>query len=400
MISQQKIKEWVDLYLKHIDEIGIETHIKEEEGYKFKAVDTFQKNFDINASNLAEMLERAIEQNNLVAGAMYLPRRVLILFAHEYEDDSRAALQKLFDESIEVIERINKTEEAFNNLLLKWNKKNENKMERTFIGVRFISLLLAFRYPNIHDAIKPREWKAFFKFVDDYFYMPPHTKSGDQYKKYIEYIESLRSYIKDIPKISLLRNGLTKGLDFHDDEFRWMAQDVIYVTARALENDAMPIVETIAPKDENIDIEEGGGELPTTRDRFTLEEDLQHFIGENFESLHLESDLKLFRDNTGRSGLYYPATGVGEIDVLAIDENGNYVVIELKRDRASDSAVAQLGRYMQWVDENLAKKDKKSVSGILIAYRGSRSLADSVKALRFPVQIKYYKLRLDLSNNS
>lgn len=401
MISQQKIKEWIELYMKHVEEITPEAHVREEEGYKFRAVDIFQKNFDIDAPNFAEMLERAIEQNNLVAGTMYLPRRVLILFAQEYEDATRVALRNLFDESIEVSERIDEAEKAFTGLLSKWNKGKENKMEHTFIGIRFLSLLLAFRYPNIYNAIKPREWKTFFKFVDDDFHMPPRTGSGEQYKKYTEYIESLRSYIKNIPQITSLKNKLTERLDFQDDEFRWMTQDVIYVTARMLENEAAPVAVSAVSKDRKLDIEEGSGEFPTTKDRFAFEEDLQQFIGENFESLRLESGLKLFHDDTGRSGFYYPVTGVGgEIDVLAIDSDGNYVVIELKRDKAPDSAAAQLGRYMQWVEENLAKKDKKSVSGILIAYRGSKSLIDSVKALRFPVKIKYYKLRLDLSDAS
>lgn len=400
MIKQQKIKEWVDLYLKHIEEITPETHVAEEESYKFKSVDIFQKNFDINVPNLAEILGRSIEHTNLVAGTMFLPRRVLLLFAQEYEEDVREALKMLFDESNGIAERINQTEKIFENILARWNKEKESKMEHTFIGIRFLSLLSAFRYPNTHNAIKPREWKMFCKFIDDEFSIPPHTSSGEQYKKYEECIEALRSYIKSVPEIASLKNKLTKGLDFQDDEFRWMAQDVIYVTARVLEKEAAPTTEKATLEEKKIDIEEEDSEFLTEKDRFSIEEDLQHFIGENFELLQFGNNLKLFHDSTGRSGLYYPATGVGEIDILAVDDRGNYVVIELKRDRASDSAAAQLGRYMQWVEENFAKKDKKGVRGMIIAYQGSASLVSSVKALRFSVQIKYYKLKLDLSDAS
>ena len=85
MISQEKIKEWANLYLEHIKKIGIENHAQEEEGYKFKSLEVLQNNFDINASNLALMLEKSIENNNLVVGNHYFPRVMLILFAKEYQ---------------------------------------------------------------------------------------------------------------------------------------------------------------------------------------------------------------------------------------------------------------------------------------------------------------------------
>jgi hypothetical protein len=37
MISQSKIREWVNLYLTHVNEITPEVHVKDEEGYKFKS---------------------------------------------------------------------------------------------------------------------------------------------------------------------------------------------------------------------------------------------------------------------------------------------------------------------------------------------------------------------------
>lgn len=396
MVSQQKIKEWVDLYLKHVEEITSEVHVNEEEGYKFKAVDIFQTNFDIDAADLSDMLGRSIEQNNLVAGSMYFPRRVLLNFAKEYEKETRQALIVLFNESKEVAERIDETEKKFNGILARWNQEQEHKMEHTFMGLRFLSLLLGFRFPDACNAIKPHEWNTFYQYVDDDFRISQGTSSGERYKILSTYIEVLQTYIKDIPQIKDIHDQLVDGLDFKDKEFRWTTQDVIYVTARVLEKETASIAITAVSEEEQAGTEEEDSEFFTEKDRFAIEEDLQHFVSENFDNLRFGQDLKLFHDNTRRSGLYYPAPGVGEIDVLAVDGSGNYVVIELKRDRASDSAIAQLGRYMQWVEENLAKKDKKEVRGILIAYRGSKSLIDAAKALRFPVQVKFYKLRLDL----
>jgi len=56
---------------------------------------------------------------------------------------------------------------------------------------------------------------------------------------------------------------------------------------------------------------------------------------------------------------------VGEMDFLAIDKNGDLVVIELKRN-STDKTLGQILRYMGWVNKNLCKENQK-VKGIIIA---------------------------------
>ncbi|MBU4142294.1 hypothetical protein KKE99_05500, partial [Patescibacteria group bacterium] len=117
----KKIKEWVGIYTKHIEEITPEVHVRDEEGYKFKSVDIFQSNFNIDAPDLALMLEQSIKQNTLVAGSMYFPKGVLLSFAQKYEEETRKVLRILFDEKREISVRINEAEEKFNQILGIWN---------------------------------------------------------------------------------------------------------------------------------------------------------------------------------------------------------------------------------------------------------------------------------------
>ena len=53
----------------------------------------------------------------------------------------------------------------------------------------------------------------------------------------------------------------------------------------------------------------------------------------------------------------YETSDAGRIDILARDTNSNYVVIELKRDKASDVALGQLLRYLGWVRMHLGNGD-------------------------------------------
>ena len=396
MINQNQIKKWVELFLAHIEEITPEVHVQEEEGYKFKAVDTFQQNFDLDAKDLKAMLDVAIVNNNLVAGSWYFPRKMLLIFSEENEQETRQILQNLFDEKGDISKRIDDAEKAFEELMDRRNKKRKED-SHSFIGIRFLSLLLGYAYPNKYNALKPKEWKVFCKFIDSDFKMPKHTSSGNQYEKFTPYVEKLREYITTIPRIKDLQDQLTEGLEFKDAEFHWMAQNVIYVTSANIatddEEDAVDETEpTVA-----VEKEEDEVRLPTIGERFSREEYLQHFIEDNFENISFGGKLKIYTDPLGRQGLYYPTT-YGEIDILALDSDDNYVVIELKRDKAADKTVNQISRYVQWVEENLSSKDGKSVRGIIVAHRGNQSLLGSIKALRFSVVVKTYKLKVDLTD--
>ncbi|MDD5710740.1 MAG: endonuclease NucS [Candidatus Colwellbacteria bacterium] len=396
MINKEKTKEWIDLYLEHIDKIGSEVHVTEEEGYKFRAVDTFQKNFNIDAPDLAEMLENAIEDNNLVAGYMYLPKRVLITFARESEAETRGALRKLFDNTLAIRTRINDAEDTFDGLMkLRNEARNENHIN--YIGIRFLSLLLGFRFPDLWSALKPREWSLFCKYIDEDFSIPNRTSIGERYEIYSKYIDALRETLKTMPEIQKLRDQLTRGLEFTDLEFRWMAQDVIYVTARLIADErSHKTITNLDDEDASQDErkEEVIAHHIITEMQFPLEAYLEDFIVRNWDNIDFGEKLNLYYDEDGSPGQQL-TTDVGIIDVLAKDQSGDFVVIELKRDSSRYDVVGQILSYITWVKNNLATK-KERVRGLIIVNRGTPALHAAVEAVRDIVSVKYYRVKLDL----
>ena len=56
-------------------------------------------------------------------------------------------------------------------------------------------------------------------------------------------------------------------------------------------------------------------------------------------------------------GSQFETSGAGRIDILARDARNNFVVVELKRDKASDAALGQLLRYLGWIRLNLSETD-------------------------------------------
>jgi RecB family endonuclease NucS len=95
---------------------------------------------------------------------------------------------------------------------------------------------------------------------------------------------------------------------------------------------------------------------------FAAESHLRDCLAQN---LHLiEEGLELYVDEEGKDGVEY-STGVGFIDILCLDKNGEYVIIEVKVARGPDYVAGQILRYKNWIKINLAKG--KSTRGIIIA---------------------------------
>ncbi len=109
--------------------------------------------------------------------------------------------------------------------------------------------------------------------------------------------------------------------------------------------------------------EDGESEDPIAPDsEFAFESDLRDYLAKNLPLL--EAGLRLY-DEEGITGVEYPAGG-RYIDILAVDSQSRFVVIELKVSRGYDRVIGQLLRYMGWIRQNLAKGGPE-VRGIIVA---------------------------------
>lgn len=123
---------------------------------------------------------------------------------------------------------------------------------------------------------------------------------------------------------------------------------------------------------------------------FAYEKDLQSYLAKNIHCI--EEGLVLSKDEEGNvDGLEFPA-GNRFIDLLALDKDNNYVVIELKVSKGYDRVVGQLLRYMSWIKKHHAEPTQK-VRGIIIARHISEDLVLACSSLE---NVKLYEYELSL----
>jgi len=119
----------------------------------------------------------------------------------------------------------------------------------------------------------------------------------------------------------------------------------------------------------------------------SLEKDLVNFLAKNISLV--ESGLQLQQKE-------FQTDEAGRIDLLCVDKDGNFVVIETKKGKESDKVVGQVSRYMGWVKLKLAKQNQK-VRSIIITNEPDEQLHYAV-APHDNIKLKYYKVKFELSD--
>lgn len=114
---------------------------------------------------------------------------------------------------------------------------------------------------------------------------------------------------------------------------------------------------------------------PTVDD--ILESQIEEHILANFSALFPGWTVYDDQDEIAERGKpagAYLHTDAGQIDILCLDSKENFVVVELKRNKAPDKVIAQVDRYIAWVEKNLAEPGQ-DVGGLIIANSLDKRLA-------------------------
>jgi len=129
---------------------------------------------------------------------------------------------------------------------------------------------------------------------------------------------------------------------------------------------------------------------------FALETHLEDFLVHNWKQTELGKTYNIIEEEGELIGQQYQ-TDTGPIDILAVSKDKKeFLVVELKKGRASDAVVGQLQRYMGYVKEELAEKGQV-IKGVIIALdddiriKRALAVANNIEFYRYQVSFKLFK---------
>lgn len=192
-----------------------------DENFKWIAIKHFQDNWDVNAENFAEMLDTSLAKTyGLLANNNNFPRRMIVEFAQSEPEIVRAMFLHLFDESLDIVDRI-----------ADFKLKSEELLERVGMTGKShyqyenaISTYLWLRYPNKYYIYKFSEVKAVSETLkSDYTF-----KKGayaDNIRNSISFYDELDSALKKDEELKALLNQKLSSECYPDPELRTLTFD-------------------------------------------------------------------------------------------------------------------------------------------------------------------------------
>ena len=197
------------------------------EKYKWQAVKCFQLNWDVNATDFAEMLKKSLSATaNLLASVNNFPARMIQKFAEIVPEEVRAMYIELFDESKDVYERINSFKLKSSILLERYG----NGAAQHYQNENSISTYLWLRYPDKYYIFKLSEVKVVASELESDYRFKKGAYADNIHNFYAFYNEICAELQKD----DELRNMLAAQVDstcYADPEMRTLTIDVgLYIS--------------------------------------------------------------------------------------------------------------------------------------------------------------------------
>ena len=210
--------ELIEKYIDILEENG-----EPNEAYKYLAINTFQQNWDLEAEDFYQMFKNSFSK---VANLLYQNSWGFIeKSAQLFPNEVREMFRNLYDESIEIAQRIKTFQSESENIL----PKVRQALNRTNINAqqdeRTISVYLAFRFPEKYMLYKADYYKNFCEHLSI-----KSKKSGERFLHLQELSEQIiKENLLDDEFINTYRKFYQKPE--WDDKYL-MIQNILYVVFR------------------------------------------------------------------------------------------------------------------------------------------------------------------------
>ncbi len=199
-----------------------------KEKYKWEAVKWFHDNWDVNAPDFAEMLNRSLDKtDNLLASAKNFPKGMIVGFAKSAPEEVRAMFLSLYDENKDVYERVNAFKMQSTVLLEKYGNgaaqhyQYENAVS-TYLWLRFPDKYYIYKFGEVKTVAS--ELEADYRFKKGAY--------ADNIRNFLKLYDEISAALKeDTELVNLFQSQLTDTC-YPDPELKTLTIDVGFYISR------------------------------------------------------------------------------------------------------------------------------------------------------------------------
>lgn len=200
---------------------------------KWKAVKTFQDNWDLNAVNFSAMFEKATKKAlYLLDSGNHFPRRMILEFSQYDEDTVKKMFSVLYDETIDLVYRVDTFRALADDILTKiQNQGSDKKFNNHFQNTNAISTYLWLKYPDKYFIYRYSYCVHFCKMLHSSVIPKANGTVKSMLDAWSVY-EVVREYLKKDKKLLGSLNSVLDDDCYPDLELNTLTTDIAHYSAR------------------------------------------------------------------------------------------------------------------------------------------------------------------------
>lgn len=197
--------------------------------YKWKAIKTFQDNWNIDAKDFHGVLTNALfDTANLLGASNYFLRRTIKVLAKQYPEDVRQLFIHLYNEANDLIGRIEAFQKQCSVLFARAHSQGDKKLN-DYQDMRAVYAYLTLRYPEKYCFYKDGMFRSFAAIVDY-----PVKPIRGRLSNLLHWENLFRTVHDEILKDSELISIHLRRIQpehYPDPEFLVLTQDIIWTSS-------------------------------------------------------------------------------------------------------------------------------------------------------------------------
>ena len=227
-----------------------------DEKYKWEAIKCFQDNWDINADNFTEMLINSLSKTeNLLTSSMYYPGKMMQEFSQQSPEEVRAMFINLFDESKNIINRID--DFKIQSTALLESLYNDGKKRIHYQAENAITTYLWLRFPDKYYIYKYTVARTVSNELNSSYKIKKGAFSDNIRNSFLLYNEICIELNNDEELLQLLKSQLSENC-YVDSKLRTLAIDIGFYIYNTYSKKTVEITDEWKPKNysPNISVDE------------------------------------------------------------------------------------------------------------------------------------------------